>query len=662
MLLPLLLLLLVPGVAHAAVDDHTFPKIANTYLRWELSDADAQILSQWDLVILDMEIQHRRPDLLKKMREWNPDIALLVYVNPEAIDQNADRSSSFLRRLLWQSISPEWYLTKSGGARFSWWPGTYMLNVSNDTPRANGKRWNEFLAEFVAEDLLGSGYWDGVFYDNAWDNLTYFLNTTDIDLNRDGRADSGVDAKWQEGMKFLYDRTRELARPGTVIVGNNDTTVYSHELNGMYLENFPNSTWASVMERYDFFNRNMRTPRVNFINANTNNTGNKTNYRLMRFGLTSALLEDGYYSFDFGDQDHGQLWWYDEYDVGLGDPLGRSASAQGSSAYQPDVWRREFAHGLTIVNSSPSKKIVQLGGDFEKIHGTQDTGVNDGSIVSEVAIPASDGVVLLKTFESVNDMLFENGAFLRFFRADGSKARNGFFAFDESQAGGKQVARIDLNGNGLRELVVASDTKLEVWRDDGQLYMRAWPYTANYKGKLSLAVGDLNSDGRGEIYVAPIAGYALPIQVYSRHGAFYRQDWYPFGRGYRGGYSVAIREVTGRPWENELVIGVGKGVRPMVHAFNRSYQLQRSWLAFEPGFLGGIDVAGGDVDGDGSDEVIVGAGPGKKPLIRVFDPFGNRLFGEITAYSASNLPGVRVEALDVDFDGKDDIVGMSAGL
>ena len=646
----------------AAVEDHTSPKIANYYLKWTLTEAEARELARWDLVILDMEIQARYSNLLKQMRVWNPDIVLLAYITPQEIIKDAAGSFSQMRRKLAAAIDSSWYLTNSRGERLTWWPGTYLLNVTNDARQVNGRKWNTYLAQFISDELLSSGLWDGVFYDNTWDNVTFFVGE-DVDANRDGLSDGrNADAKWIEGMRAIYEETRRLAGEKYLIVGNGTTREYAGQLNGKMVENFLPEAWAPSMRTYALNGSQTQTPRVNIINRNTANRGTQNDFRAMRFGLGSALLENGYYSFDFGDQDHGQIWWYDEYAVGLGDALGASESERGFGEYQPDVWRRDFANGLSLVNSTPNRKSVPLDGDFEKIHGTQDTRVNDGSIVSEVEVPAYDGLVLLKTFETPEDILFENGAFLRFFRADGTKARNGFFAFDETQAGGKQVARIDLNGNGKRELVVASDTKLEVYRDDGLLYMRAWPYTANYKGTLSVAVGDVNDDGRGEIYVAPSAGYALPIQVYSRHGGLYRQDWYPFGRGYRGGYSVAVREVADRPWENELVIGVGKGVRPMVHAFNRSYELQRSWLAFESSFTGGIDVAAGDVDGDGTDEVIVGAGPGKKPLIRIFDPFGNRLFGEIIVYSASNLPGIRVEALDVDFDGRDDVVGMSSGL
>lgn len=640
--------------------NHNFPRLANYYLDWDLSEARAQELAKWDVVILDMEIQYRSPSLLQKMRKWNPDIVLLVYITPQEIRTDAANGWSHMRRELSSGISDKWYLKDRKGNKLSWWQGTYLLNVTNSAPESQGERWNGYLAQFVADELLGSGLWDGVFYDNAWDNITWFAGN-DVDLSGNGQIDGFPNEKWIEGMKFIYNKTRELTDDRYIIVGNNNNPTYSAELNGMMFENFPNGNWSTIMKNYQSYYKNsLPKPKVSIVNNNTNNTGKTSDYQTMRFGLVSTLLEDGYYSFDHGDEDHGQTWWYDEYDVKLGEAIGNSLSLDNLSIYSNGVWKRDFENGLVVVNSAETSKTVDLGGEYEKIHGIQDSRVNDGSIVSELSLPGEDGLILLKTFDQLNDILFTNGEFARFFRADGTRVRNGFFVFDEEYQGGDQVALTDFDGNGQRDLLVVHKNKITAWRDDGQLFMKEYPYGAMYEGELRVALGDLNGDRKLEIYVAPSPGYPAPIKIYTRHGRKMFNDWYPFGTSYNGGYSLAVGNLDGG-LRSELIVGAGSGVEPKVYVYNYDRDLLFNWYAFETWFRGGVNVASGDVDADDVDEIVVGAGPGKDPIIGVFNKSGEIKFPFFTAFSSLSKPGIEVRVLDVDFDGKDDIVGFSEG-
>jgi len=95
--------------------------------------------------------------------------------------------------------------------------------------------------------------------------------------------------------------------------------------------------------------------------------------------------------------------------------------------------------------------------------------------------------------------------------------------------------------------------------------------------------------------------------------------------------------------------------------------LVQTFTAFDPKFKGGVRVAVGDVNGDGVDDVIAGAGLGGRAKVRVFDGANNfepmaGVLGEFSAYGRTYRGGVFVAAGDVDGDGKDDvIVTPSAG-
>ncbi|KKS72875.1 MAG: hypothetical protein UV42_C0003G0004 [Candidatus Magasanikbacteria bacterium GW2011_GWE2_42_7] len=629
------------------------PKTANYYLHWSLTAQEVTTLAKWDIVILDMENQITNPSLLRSLRTQNPDIILLAYMTPQEILNNASNSGSVLRKGLAAQLNPQAYLYDSRGVRLSYWPGTYLLNITHSAVR-------DTISDFVAQDILSTGLWDGVFYDNAWGSLDWAIPGKDVDFDRNGTNDlSGTgNSTWTGAMKQLYQETRQKIGNEKIMVGNGWTDIYADVLDGMMIEGFDEGNWTQHMTWYK---KNHRPGgSYNIINANTENTGLSQDYRSMRFGLTSSLLEDGYYSFDFGNQNHGQTWEYDEYGVHLGDPISAaSADTIDDARYASDVWRREYAQGLSLVNSTGETKQIDLGGEYEKIHGIQDPVANDGSIVSELTLDGYDGRILLKTFDSLNDVLFPNGAFLRFFRADGSRVRNGFFVFEEGYQGGDQIAHIDLNGDGLRDLFVVAKNKIIAWRHDGQPYINPlYPYTANYTGGLRVMIGDVNNDEKMEIYVAPEAGYPAPIKVYTRYGFPLRQDWFPFGETYAGGYSLALGGFHASETKN-IIVGSGTGIEPRVGIYTWDYKFLNSWLAFEKGFRGGVNVAAGDVDGDGTDDIVVGAGVGKEPIIRVFDDKGMQQGTDINAYTSIGKPGIEVLVQDVDFDGKQDIIGMS---
>lgn len=642
-----------PVFAAPQAINHTYPKLANYYLSWEIPTADIATLAKWDVVILDMEVQHRQPEVLRQLRQTNPDIILIAYITSQEIIRTVDERSSVMRSRLAARITPDMYLLDSRGARLSWWPGTYLLNV---TDRSS---WVDTLLTFVDDTIMSTGYWDGIFYDNMWDNITYFVGT-DVDIDRDGRVDADANTAWKQGMERLYAETAKRF-PDAIILANGTSGAYNGLLHGKMLENMSGGTaWQPTMLRYLSNDTAAKRPSVQIINANTANRGNALAYQTMRFGLTSSLLGNGYYSFDYGDQNHGQVWWYDEYDIDLGSAIQSATSPTGASGFAPGVWRRDFDRGVSLVNSDTRPLTVSLGGEFEALTGRQDPLANNGAIVSQVTLPAQDGRILLKTTETLEDVIFTNGDFVRFFRADGTRVRNGYFVFDDSERGGTQIGRIDMNGNGMAETILVTGPKIEIYRDDGVLYMKAYPYTANYTGTIRIAVGDLDNNGYAEVFVAPGPGHTLPIKVYARHGTQIKQDWYPFGAGYSGGYSLAVGALSG-PFRSNLVIGAGVGSRPYVNIFDWQYDKVDDWFAYETTFTGGVFVATGDIDGDGADEIITGPGAGKGPVIRTFEADGT-VIDEFTAYTTFLTEGIDVRSTDVDFDGVDDIIGLSSGV
>ena len=146
-------------------------------------------------------------------------------------------------------------------------------------------------------------------------------------------------------------------------------------------------------------------------------------------------------------------------------------------------------------------------------------------------------------------------------------------------------------------------------------------------------------------------------------------EFWPYG-DFSGGASLATGNLNADP-NQELVIGAGAGGGPLVRTFvvtSNSSSISATPLsafyAYDPSFRGGVDVAVGDVNGDGVDEIITAAGTGGGPHIRIFKADGTPLpgFPGFFAYAPSFHGGVHVAIADLNGDHKAEIItGAGAG-
>jgi len=73
---------------------------------------------------------------------------------------------------------------------------------------------------------------------------------------------------------------------------------------------------------------------------------------------------------------------------------------------------------------------------------------------------------------------------------------------------------------------------------------------------------------------------------------------------------------------SELLLGSPPGFVGMVYLIRLDGSIINSWKAYDDGFTGGVNVAAGDLDGDGTPEIITAPAGGGGPHVRIFDGYG----------------------------------------
>ena len=250
----------------------------------------------------------------------------------------------------------------------------------------------------------------------------------------------------------------------------------------------------------------------------------------------------------------------------------------------------------------------------------------------------------------------------------------------------ERVAVGDVNADGVADLIVAvgpggADAQHSLAGIDqvfvydgatGAVLKSLTPFETAFTGGLFVAVADLNNDGYADIVISPDQGGGPRVQILSgKTFAPLIPDFFGIAdTSFRGGARPAFADVNG-DGTPDLIVAAGFGGGPRVAVFNglsllpggSPGRLFPDLFAFENTLRNGAYVAGGDTDGDGLADVIVGGGPGGAPRVLVLSakdllaatstltPLANFFAGD-----TANRDGVRVAAKDLDGDYRADIV------
>lgn len=338
------------------------------------------------------------------------------------VRRRVDPATSYLRRKLRTEVGPhgirDWWAYDARGRHPDWSDGAYDAWDTNltrfTTPDARGDRWPRWLGRSDHQRLIAGAGFDLWYSDN-----NMWQPRSDADWNRDGVDDNPDDATvqgwWRRGQRAYYE-TAERLEPATPVMVNADSdldgsvyppaakpfTAYRDVVGGAFMEHVIGASWSAetwggwslFMRWYHHIRTNLTSPAIVVFDAELSKP---KDYQAFRYAFSSCLMGNGYFS---GSTDYHAIRWYDKYDLaGAGTTkwLGRPLDPPALHRWQHGVYRREFQHGLVLVNPKGNgPQTVTIGPGYRHFLGSQDPDVNDGQPVTQVTLQDRDASFLVR--------------------------------------------------------------------------------------------------------------------------------------------------------------------------------------------------------------------------------------------------------------------------
>ena len=387
-------------------DGPSFPRIANVYgsnlLWWRWTDSyragwssHGEYWSKVDLFVgcgygfhYDFAPNPTRDGYIPRLQS---NVAQLHSVNPSA--KVLSYVMTFESKESSTEVQDDWWVRDAYGNKVLSNGTLDWFKVDPNQPGAA-----DYLASHIASEIFDTVGVDGVFTDDetwapgsgtdavnstlrsAYPDKIYLCNRWNLPTEGYDRfngmlAEDEIKRVYQDKPGYTFDSFMDKyltwssgaggagRTPLTTVVSAYPSSPYAYDVPGW------STAWAEATAGMD------DAQKEEFKAAYKDNDP-----QFFRFALTTTLLGNGYFAYDFGIQ-RGSWWWFQEYDAPLGYPTGNCTQPGDGTR------RREYQGGTVVVNPTGAPITVTFPSPRKD--------ASTGTVASQFDIPSRDGRILL---------------------------------------------------------------------------------------------------------------------------------------------------------------------------------------------------------------------------------------------------------------------------
>lgn len=236
------------------------------------------------------------------------------------------------------------------------------------------------------------------------------------------------------------------------------------------------------------------------------------------------------------------------------------------------------------------------------------------------------------------------------------KTRTQWFPFGSRYKGNVHIHEGDVDGDQSDEILVSAGNgggpHVRTFTKNGDLFGQFFAYPSDDRSGVSVAVGDANPDGEKELVFVSGKGRLTEAIVASLSGEK-QLSFFPFGDTWSDGALVRMGDVDGDAFD-DVVFATEWGGTARIRVTNIFGEELFSFRPYSDA-SGPVSITLADIDGDGIMEIVTARGNGD-PEVRVWKR--DVLIANFFAYASSFRHGVVVTGGDVDGDGFDEIIAV----